>query len=153
MPDPVSRSNPTRQQGRIRSLTMRSEQTGASLRRYLTLLGLVLVGLAVGLAYLHWSGAENGGRGGKGGWADAKNRPVPVVAEVVRTGDIQVRLTGLGTVTPRNQVTARTQVDGQLMRVAFREGQTVQAGDLLAEIDPRPFQVQLLQAQGALARD
>jgi len=76
-----------------------------------------------------------------------------VVTEPVRTGEIHVYLTGLGTVTPRNTVTLRTRVDGQLLRVAFEEGQTVKAGELLAEIDPRPFQVQLLQAEGALARD
>lgn len=79
--------------------------------------------------------------------------PLPVaVANVSRT-DLPVRLTALGSVTAFNTVTVRPRVDGQLMRVMFREGQLVNRGDLLAEIDPRPFQVQLEQAQGQLAKD
>jgi multidrug efflux system membrane fusion protein len=79
--------------------------------------------------------------------------PAAVVAQPARQGDLPVTLEGIGTVTPLASVTVRSRVDGQLMRVHFQEGQTVQAGDLLAEIDPRPFQVQLEQAQGQLARD
>jgi len=78
---------------------------------------------------------------------------MPVVAAPATTGSIDVTLTALGTVTPRNIVTVRSRVDGQLMRVAIGEGQMVKAGDLLAEIDPRPFQVQLTQATGQMARD
>jgi multidrug efflux system membrane fusion protein len=66
---------------------------------------------------------------------------------------VGVLLDGLGTVTPVATVTVRSRVDGQLMRLAFREGQVVRAGDLLAEIDPRPAQVQLATAEGQLARD
>ncbi|WP_080403113.1 MdtA/MuxA family multidrug efflux RND transporter periplasmic adaptor subunit [Burkholderia ubonensis] len=90
---------------------------------------------------------------GHGGKHDPAGHPLPVVAAAVRSGDIDVYLDGLGAVTPRNAVTVKTRVDGQLMRVLFREGQVVHAGQLLAEIDPRPFQVQLAQAQGQLARD
>ena len=79
--------------------------------------------------------------------------PAPVVAEPARQGDLPVTLEGIGSVTPLASVTVRSRVDGQLMQVHFDEGQMVQAGDLLAEIDPRPFQVQLEQAQGQLARD
>jgi multidrug efflux system membrane fusion protein len=78
---------------------------------------------------------------------------VPVAAATVSRSDVPVRLGALGSVTAFNTVTVRPQVDGQLMRVLFREGQFVKRGDLLAEIDSRPFQVQLEQAQGQLARD
>jgi len=76
-----------------------------------------------------------------------------VLVAAARIGDMSLYLNGLGTVTAFNTVTIRSRVDGQLVRVAFREGQSVQAGDLLAEIDPRPFQVQLAQAEGQLAHD
>jgi multidrug efflux system membrane fusion protein len=67
--------------------------------------------------------------------------------------DMGVYVTGLGTVTALKSVTVRTQVDGQLVSVAFKEGQPVLATELLAQIDPRPFQVQLEQAEGQYARD
>ena len=78
---------------------------------------------------------------------------IPVVAARARAGDKGVYLTGLGTVTALRTVTVRTQVDGQLVTVAFKEGQLVRAGELLAQIDPRPFQVQLAQAEGQAAKD
>ncbi len=87
------------------------------------------------------------GRGAGGG------RPTPVLTAAVRRGDIDVVISALGTVTARNTSTVKARVDGQLIRVAFREGQLVKEGDLLAEIDPRPFQVVLDQARGQLARD
>jgi multidrug efflux system membrane fusion protein len=79
--------------------------------------------------------------------------PIPVVVAEAQTADFPVFLTGLGTVTPLATVTVRSRVDGQLLRVDFKEGQLVKEGEVLAEIDPRPFQVQLTQAEGQFAKD
>ena len=87
-------------------------------------------------------------RGKKGGPA-----VIPVVAAKARKGDISVYITGLGSVIPVNTVTVKSRVDGQLMKVFYHEGDLVHEGDQLVEIDPRPFQVQLEQAEGQLARD
>src|SRR6185369_1783952 len=78
---------------------------------------------------------------------------VPVATAAVSRTDIPIRLSALGSVTAFNTVTVRPRVDGQLVQVSFREGQFVKQGDQLAQIDPRPFQVQLEQADGQLARD
>ena len=79
--------------------------------------------------------------------------PIPVVTATAKAGDQPIYLTGLGSVVGFKTVTLRTRVDGELMRVAVSEGQMVSAGDLIAEIDPRPFQVQLEQAEGQKERD
>ena len=84
---------------------------------------------------------------------DGNQRPQPVTALMTNKADFDVYLKGLGTVIPTNTVTVKSQVSGQLMSVNFKEGQHVNKGDLIAEIDPRPFQVQLMQAEGQLARD
>ena len=85
--------------------------------------------------------------------ASAEARPVPVVVTRVLQADVPIYLEGLGTVTPLNTVSVRSQIDGRLDSVAFKEGQTVKRGDLLAQIDPRPFVIQLHTAQAAVARD
>lgn len=78
---------------------------------------------------------------------------VPVVVATVRQGDLPIYFSGLGTVAAYNTVAVRARVDGQLMKIAFREGDLVKEGQLLAEIDPRPFEVQRAQAQGQYAKD
>jgi len=84
---------------------------------------------------------------------DMKDRPIPVVAATSRIGDMHIYMNGLGTVTPLNTVTVRSRVDGQLMKINFIEGQTVNEGEPLFEIDPRPFQVQKDTAEGQMAKD
>ena len=125
-------------------------------RKRIWVLGLCLVAAVAGAGYYFYSPRADeapsrpGKRGSKGGGTD---RNVPVVAAAASTSDVGVQLDALGSVTPVATVTVRSRIDGQLMKVLFREGQVVRAGDLLAEIDPRPAQVQLAQAEGQLARD
>jgi multidrug efflux system membrane fusion protein len=79
--------------------------------------------------------------------------PMVVVPDVAKVADLPLTVSALGTVTPLAMVTVRTQVAGQLQQIGFTEGQRVQQGDFLAQIDPRPFQATLDQMQGQLMRD
>jgi len=110
------------------------------------LLVLAIIGAAVWYYPRPESQPKTGGRGQFGG-------PVPVALATVQKGDMPVTLTGLGTVTPLATVTVKTQINGYLTEVAFQEGQMVKKGDFLAQIDPRPYQVALEQAEGQLAKD
>ena len=113
---------------------------------------LMVAAIVLGFLLLAWlltphgTGPAQGGRFASGG-------PMPVVTASARSGDMPITLIGLGTVTPLATVTVQSQISGQIMHIGFKEGQTVKAGDPLIQIDPRPYQVALEQAQGALARD
>ena len=122
------------------------------LRRHPYALGAIaLLIVMVGGGILALSGSWRSTAGAQGG-APAPPR-VPVVAAAARTRDVGVYLNGLGAVTPLNTVTVKSRVDGELIAVRFQEGQIVSRGELLAEIDPRPFEAQLTQFEGQLERD
>ncbi|HDR9486451.1 TPA: MdtA/MuxA family multidrug efflux RND transporter periplasmic adaptor subunit [Burkholderia aenigmatica] len=94
-----------------------------------------------------------GGHRGRGGPAAMANIPQPVQVASATQGEMPIVLSALGTVTPLANVTVKTQLSGYLQSVSFREGQIVKKGDVLAQIDPRPYQVSLENAEGTHARD
>lgn len=125
-------------------------------RRTLILGGLIAIlalAAVVGLAWTLLHGDKNGA-GGPGGFGGGRRGPASTVA-VATAGatDLPVIIEALGTVKPAATVTVRPQVGGVITQVMFREGQTVQRGQALVQIDPRPYQMALLQAQGNLTRD
>lgn len=116
-------------------------------RRRIVAISLIILVLAgIGWAIFHSYGPKST-RMTRG------NTPVPAVIATALKGDINITERELGTVTPIANITVRTQINGQLQEVAFKEGQIVQAGDFLAQIDPRPYQTALEQADGSLKRD
>jgi membrane fusion protein, multidrug efflux system len=120
-------------------------------RPLIVALSLVLLGLAGSAGWYYWNAANpaeaQSGPGGPGGRAN------PVVVEAATTEDFPVRLSAIGTVVPRTVVTVRSRVDGTLNKLNFEEGQNVRAGELLAEIDPRPYEVSLTQVLGQMGKD
>jgi membrane fusion protein, multidrug efflux system len=109
-------------------------------------LGLLLVGLLIWLVRPSEKGTRAAGGFGMSG-------PMPVAVAKAASGDVRVTLNALGAVTPLATVTVKPQVSGTIQKINFQEGQMVHSGDILAEIDPRPYQAALDQAKGALARD
>jgi multidrug efflux system membrane fusion protein len=121
--------------------------------------GVIALAILAGIVWLAWTlmhkepaAGAGGGFGGPGG--GGRRGPASTVAvATATTADLPVIIEALGTVTPAATVTVRPQVSGVITQVLFREGQMVRAGQVLVQIDPRPFQMSLLQAQGNLARD
>jgi multidrug efflux system membrane fusion protein len=114
---------------------------------------LILVGCAGGVWWVVKSRAQTAAAQAQAASAAAANRQTPVLTSEVAQRDVPVWLEGLGNVSAFYTVTVKTLVDGRIDRVAFKEGQHVKKGDLLVQIDPRPFQIQLEAAEAALARD
>ncbi len=131
---------------------MTTENPPIDSRKRLLIGALILVGVVIAatVAWRHFAGdgPTATSRPGPPPWRAEGNQPVPVRVVTAVQEPFALYLKALGTVTPLKTVTVRSRVDGELVRVAFREGQNVKQGDLLAEIDPRPFRVLLAQAQG-----
>jgi multidrug efflux system membrane fusion protein len=117
-------------------------------------IGWVLLVVAIGAAgYFGWDRFQGAGAAKNAQQSAARKPAVPVTIGPVQKADFPVYLTGLGTVQGFNTVQVRTRVDGQIDKVAFKEGQIVKEGDLLVEIDPRPYQAALDQAKAKKVQD
>ena len=140
----------------------KADATRSTGRRLGVLVAAILVAALVLAWWRPWSrpaasgavpASASGAHAGRGGAGRFGNMPQPVHVATAVHGDMPIVLTALGTVTPLASVTVKTQLAGTLQNVAFREGQMVKQGDLLAQIDPRPYQISLDNAQGTLAKD
>lgn len=130
-----------------------SSMTDRAWQRVRTVPRLVIViAVLVAFALLAWLLTPKGAHKPPAG-RFAGGGPMPVVSAQARSGDMPITLIGLGTVTPLATVTVQSQISGQIMKISFKEGQTVKANDPLMLIDPRPYDVALEQAEGALVRD
>lgn len=118
---------------------------------WIAISALLLVGIAI--FWFNSKPADEAGKSGGSKHGNGDGKPLPVQAAIAKSGDIDVSINALGTVTARTTATVKARVDGLLVSVPFREGQLVKEGEVLAEIDPRPFQVLLDQAKGQLIRD
>lgn len=126
----------------------------SSWRKWIWLLIIIVAAVAAYFLWPRGTGAQSaGGSSAPAGRRGRGPAVTPVVAVRASRGNIGVYYTGLGAVTPINTVTVKSRVDGQLMSVHYKEGDMVHQGDLLVEIDPRPYQVALLQAEGQMMRD
>ncbi|MBN7122469.1 multidrug transporter subunit MdtA [Erwinia billingiae] len=143
-------------------MTPTTSKTSSSRRKKIIL--LILVILVALLAWRFWphGGGEAGGPGGPGGHGGMRGpggpgmmagAVTPVHAGEVTTADVPVYLTALGTVVANSTVTVTSRVDGQLIKVLFTEGQKVEAGQVLAQVDPRSYQATLAQYQGDLSQN
>ena len=117
-------------------------------RKVITSIGILAAAIAGGLVYVTHADLFE-----KAKAAPAPPAPVPVVASTVAQHDVPIYLTGVGTVIAYNTDIVRAQIQGQIISINFKEGQGVRAGDLLAQIDPRPYQALIDQYTGNLERD
>ena len=117
-------------------------------RRRFVLTSILILLVVAGIVW--WTSQGTAPQQGNSG---RNSGPMSIVPEVVGKGDIGININALGTVTSLATVTIRSQISGYMMKIDFTEGDDVKKGDLLAQIDPRPFEATLAQAKGLLARD
>jgi multidrug efflux system membrane fusion protein len=113
---------------------------------------LLVIAVLLAVVLIAWLVTPKSGSTQRGG-RQSGTGPMPVVAATAASGDMPILINGLGTVTPVATVTVQSQISGQITKIAFKEGDRVKVGDFLIQIDPRPYQVALEQAEGSLVRD